>query len=155
MNIIKSDIVSPAYDVLWDDTTDVIKGATPRDILILVNTFSPDNSESGQLQKMLEACKLSPEQYNIIQLDKGKMVAWHQLRELLDPKIIFMIGILPSQLGISSLFRLNAPNRFNDRVWLPTVSLSELEQNKALKQQLWNEGMKPLFIDAPVFKTRD
>ena len=147
MNIIKTDIVSPEYDILWDDISDVTKDAAPRDILILVNTFTPGSQESGQLQKMLEACKLATEKYNIIQLDADRMVAWYQLREKLDPKIIFLIGILPSQLGISSLFRLNAPNRFNDRTWLPTVSLTELEQNKALKQQLWTDGMKPVFVD--------
>jgi len=145
MNIIKTAIVDPAYDVLWEDISGITKDATPKDILILVNTFAPESSEKGQLLKMLDACKLAPDQYNIIQLEQDKMVAWHQLRQLLHPKIIFLIGILPSQLGISSLFRLNAPNRFNDRVWLTTVSLNELEQNKALKQQLWTDGMKVVF----------
>ena len=154
MNIIKSDVVSPKFDVLWDNIADITAGLVPKDVLIIVKTFALESAEKGQLLKMLEACKLAAEQYNIIQLDNDKMVAWHQLRERLDPKIIFLIGILPSQLGISSLFRLNAPNRFNDRVWLATVSLSELEQNKALKQQLWTDGMKPVFVDAPIQLTR-
>ncbi len=147
MNIIKSDIVSPEYDVLWDDIGALVQGASPRDILILVNTFAPGGTEEPQLLKMLEACKLTPAQYNIIQLDNNKVVAWHQLRERLDPRIIFLIGILPAQLGISSLFVLNAPNRFNDRIWLPTISLAGLEQNPDAKKHLWTNGMRPIFVD--------
>ncbi len=145
MNIIKTDLVSPDFDILWDDITEITGGLVQKDVLIIVNTFAPESTEKAQLIKMLEASKLVPEQYNIIQLGGDTRVAWHQLRERLGPKIIFLIGIRPSQLGISSLFQLNAPNRFNDCVWLPTVSLSELEKNPEAKKQLWNDGMKVVF----------
>ena len=145
MNIIKSDLISSEYDVLWADISGVVKDATPRPVLILVNAYSSGSSEGPQLLKMLEACKLVPEQYNIIQINKDQQVAWHKLRDLLDPKIVFLIGILPSQLGISSLFRINAPNHFNDTVWLPTLSITELEQRPDVKKQLWVDGIKPVF----------
>ncbi len=148
MNIIKSDLVSAAHDVMWEDISGVVKDAGKRPVLILTQTYQPGSSEGTQLLKMLEAAKLQPEQYNIIQLEKDKIVAWHQLRERLNPDIIFLMGIHPSQLGISSLFRLNAPNRFNDRVWLPTLSLAELEQRPDVKKQLWLDGMKPVFVDS-------
>ncbi len=152
MNIINSDMVSPVYDVFWDEVSSVVKDAGPRNILILVNTFAPGGNEELQLRKMLDACKLPPEEYNIIQLESGRQVAWHQLRERLDPKVVFLIGILPAQLGISSLFMLNAPNRFNDRIWLATLSLAELEQNAEAKKQLWVNGMKPIFVDGLLHK---
>ncbi len=145
MNIINTDIVNPEYDVLWDELAEAVKDLPAKDILILVNTFTPGGTEEAQLQKMLLACKLLPESYNILQLEKDKLIAWHRLREWIDPKIVFLIGILPSQLGISSLFKLNAPNHFNDRTWLATVSLNELELNPEAKKQLWNEGMKVVF----------
>ena len=149
MNIIKSDVVSAVYDVMWDDASDVIKGAAERPILVLVQKYE-NATESAQLRKMLDAAQLSPEQYNIIELEKGKMVAWHRLREALNPQTIFLLGVVPSQLGISSLFRLNAPNHFNDRVWLATLSLSELEQRPDVKKQLWLDGMKPIFVDSTI-----
>ena len=148
MNIIKTDVVSVANDVMWDDISAVTGELQKKTILILVGTYQPDSSEGAQLVKMLEAAKLTPGQYNLIQLEQHQVVPWYKLREHLAPEIIFLIGILPSQLGISSLFRLNAPNHFNDRVWLPTLSLSDLEQRPDIKKQLWLDGMKPVFVDA-------
>src|SRR5205823_5617738 len=102
------------------------------------------SASDAQLQKMLDGAELKEEQYNVIRLADKQLVAWHQLREHLFPKIIFLVGVLPSQLGISAIFSINVPNNFNDRLWLPTVSISELESAKELKLQLWNNGMKPL-----------
>lgn len=147
MNIIKSNLISSEYDILWEDIAPVVKDATPRPILILTNAYTEGGPEDTQLLKMLDACKLAPEQYNIIRINNGQQAAWHKLRELLSPKIIFLIGILPSQLGISSLFRINAPNHFNNCIWLPTLSINELEQRPDIKKQLWQEGMKPVFVD--------
>jgi len=148
MNIIKSDLVSAAHDVMWDDISGVVKDAGKRPVLILVQTYQAGGNEATLLSKMLEKAELQPEKYNIIQLDKDKIVAWHQLRERLNPDIIFLIGVAPAQLGISSLFMLNVPNHFNDRAWLPTFSLAELEQRPDVRKQLWNDGMKPLFVDS-------
>ena len=146
-NIIKTDIVNNKYDVLWDDISGVVKDAATRPVLIVVNGCEQGSTEDIQLQKMLDACKLAPGQYNIIRLEKDGQVAWHRLRERLDPKIIFLIGVSPVQLGIAAFFKLNEPNNFNDRVWLPTVGINELEQHKDVKTHLWNSGMKPVFID--------
>jgi len=147
MNIIKSDLVSSEYDVLWQDIGQIVKNATPKPVMVLINTYPPGSPDETQLLKMLEVSKLSPEQYNIVQIEKNTPVAWHKLRDQLDPKVVFLIGILPAQLGISSLFKLNAPNHFNDRIWLATLSLGELEQFPDVKKQLWTNGMKPIFVD--------
>ena len=150
MNIIKSDLVSSESDVLWEDIPVAMHAAVVKPVLILVNAYTPESSEGPQILKMLDACKLNPEQYNILQINKNQRIAWHKLREQVDPQIIFLIGVLPSQLGISSLFRMNVPNHFNDRIWLATLSISELEQHPDVKKQLWAEGMKPVFIDGPL-----
>ena len=146
MNIIKSDLVEAKHDVLWNDISLVIKDAIPAPVLVLVNDSEPNAAAADQVQKMLGACKLAPSQYNIIYQRSDEQIAWHQLRDRLDPKIIFLIGILPSQLGVSALFKLNEPNHFNDRVWLPTISTAELEQYPDIKKQLWTGGMHPIFI---------
>jgi len=147
MNIIKSDIINSEYDAFWEDISPVTKDAVQRPVLILVNQYEAGSTEEVQLMKMLAACELTTEQYNLITLQQDDKAAWHQLREKLNPKFIFLIGILPSQLGISSMFRLNEPNNFNDRIWLPTLSINELEQYKETKKQLWVNGISPVFIN--------
>jgi hypothetical protein len=150
MNLYNSAIVTTKYDVLWDDISALTDNALPKPVLVIINEYKPGSNEEEQLKKMLEvekSCNLRPEQYNIIFLKEGQMAAWHQIREALDPKIILLFGILPTQLGIASLFALNAPNNFDNRVWIPTHQLSAIEQNTALKSLLWNGGMKPIFKD--------
>ena len=148
MNIIKTSIIDPGTDVFWagpslQDTAEV----TERPILVLVNEYADGSNEEAQLLKMLDACGLKGEQYHILQVAKDQKTAWHQLRERHQPKVVFLIGVMPAQLGITAMFQLHTPNNFNDRVWLPTLSLSELEQQPAVKKQLWMNGMKPVFVD--------
>ncbi len=150
MNIIKTELVDAHYDMLWDDITTFTGNAMPKPVLVIVNTYRAGNAEEMQLKKMLDACNLLPEQYNILQMEYGQMVAWHQLRDRLHPEIIFLIGVLPSQLGISALFSMNYPNSFDGKTWLATVSMDELEKNAEVKKQLWQNGMKPIFIERPL-----
>lgn len=145
--LIQSDIVPAANDVFWKEVTELVAGKESKSILVITNKLDAGSSEMQQLQKMLDACKLTPDQYNLLMLDNGQTAAWHMLREKLNPKIIFLIGIMPAQLGISALFRLNEPNNFNDRIWLASISLKDLDQNPEIKKQLWLNGMKPVFLD--------
>jgi 2-succinyl-5-enolpyruvyl-6-hydroxy-3-cyclohexene-1-carboxylate synthase len=150
VNIIRSEVISNKYDVLWDDVSGATGDAQPKTVLILVSECEKDSVEDQQLLKMLGACKLTDEQYNIIRLQKDQQIAWHRLREKLEPKIVFLIGVMPVQLGISAFFKLNEPNNFGDCTWLPTLSIRELEQFADVKKQLWISGMKPLFVDNPL-----
>jgi hypothetical protein len=145
MNLFNTDIITSANDALWADVSAVVKGQSPKPVLIVTNRFEAGTPEEAQLKKMLEACGLTGEQYNVVHLADGQKAAWYQLREQLAPKAVFLIGVHPAQLGIAALFVLNQANNFDSRVWLPTVSLSELGRNDALKVQLWNNGMKPIF----------
>src|SRR4051812_34819706 len=97
VNIIKSGIVDAGYDELWKYPAYGAGEIAQKPVLIITNVSEPDSTEILQLQKMLEACKLQPQQYNIIRLADGQMAAWHHLREQVQPKIIFLIGILPAQ----------------------------------------------------------
>ena len=147
ISLIKSDVVPATYDELWADISSMVAGKPPAGTLVIVNAYSKGSIEEMQLKKMLDACGLTGGHYNIIMLADGQPAAWHGLREKLEPKFVFLIGISPVQLGISSLFNLNEPNHFSDCVWLPTVSLRELEQHAEVKKQLWQNGMKPMFVD--------
>jgi len=147
MNLIRTDLVDTATDVFWEDVSQLTKEAATRPLLVLVKTYAPGSADGSQLQKMLDACGLKQEQYHIIQMSEDEKASWPGLREQLDPKVIFLIGVMPAQLGISALFQAHVANNFNDRIWLPTLSLAELEQQPAIKKQLWTGGMKPVFVD--------
>ncbi len=150
MNLYNSAIVPTKYDVLWEDISKLTVNAQSKPVLVITHEYQPGSNEEEQLKKMMEvdrSCDLRPEQYNVICLREGQMAAWHHIREKLNPKIILLFGVLPSQLGIASLFVINAPNNFDNRIWLPTHLLSAIEQTTALKSQLWNGGMKPIFKD--------
>jgi len=58
---------------------------------------------------------------------------------------VILAGILPIQLGISAMFRLNEPNKYGDCIWIPTLALTELDKLPEMKKQLWNMGLKPVF----------
>jgi len=146
INIIKTDVIDSRYDAFWNNVPIEMTENTPKPVLVICDCAA-NTPENIQLQKMLDACKLQPEQYNIVRLQKNEQIAWYRLREQLDPKVIFLIGVSPSQLGISASFILHAPNNFSDCTWLPTLSISELEQHADVKRQLWQNGMKPVFID--------
>ncbi len=147
MNIIKSDIVGSEHDVFWEDISASIEQMEPRPLLVIANHAEDDSVSVAQLQKMLDASGLSAGQYNIVLLGKGQQMAWHQLRHRLQPHMVFLVGVLPADLGVSVLLRLNEPNRFNDTIWLPTLSINDLAQHADVKKQLWVSGMKPLFVD--------
>jgi len=147
MQTITTNIIDPATDIFWEQQLAIADNLQAKPVLILVTPFKPDGSDEIQLQKMLGAAGLTPEQYNVIQLTTDQKAAWHRLREALNPKFIFLIGIAPAQLGIASMLLQNMPNNFNDCIWLPTLSIDELEQHPAVKKQLWGSGMKPIFVD--------
>ncbi|MCD6013074.1 MAG: hypothetical protein K0Q79_2936 [Flavipsychrobacter sp.] len=153
MDIIKTQVVDTKYDELWSDSSALVGNMPVKPVLIIVNNYDAGGIEEIQLKKMLDACKLTPQQYNILQLSERQMVAWHQLRDQLQPDIIFLIGVLPSQLGVSALFSLNSANSFDGKTWLPTLSINELEKNQDIKKQLWINGMKPVLVDNPLLTT--
>ncbi len=150
MNIIITDTVDTKFDPLWNELPDHIAALGKKPVLVIANEPAPDTAELQQQQKTIDACEMAPEKYHIIRMKQDELMSWNRLREALDPKIIFLIGIMPTQLGISALFSLNNLNNFDGRIWLPTITTGELEMHKDLKKQLWNNGMKPLLKDKSI-----
>ncbi|MGN6568978.1 MAG: hypothetical protein ACTHJ0_13545 [Flavipsychrobacter sp.] len=145
-NIINTNIVKQDWDSFWQELKDPGNSVTKK-VLIISSPFASNSAEDMQLQKMLQACKLSTEDYNLFQIPDNQNFAWHKLREHFKPKMILLLGISPQDLGISALFKFNEACLFNDVLWLATVSLSAMEQQPDLKVQLWNSGLKPIFVE--------
>lgn len=148
-NIIGSKIISSEYDAFWSEFKLPADLNEQAPTLVLCTWHAAGSAEDVQLRKMMQACKLAETDYNIVQTEEGKAIAWHQLRDRLKPKYVILLGISPHQLGISATFHLYTPNRFNDCTWIAGPSLAELEQQPEAKKQLWLHGLKPAFVDTP------
>ncbi len=149
-NIIQSKIISSEWDAFWLDLDANAAQLAPKDVLVLSLPYSAGSAEDVQLQKMLQACQLNDAVYHILQLSEDRFTAWHKLKDQLQPKQVLLLGITPAQLGISVMFRLFGPNRFNDCIWIPGLSLTEMEKQPDSKKQLWVNGLKPVFVDKTV-----
>jgi hypothetical protein len=142
-DIIDTPIVTSNWDAFWQ------AGALPQpvDVLVVSQPYEAGSKEETQLHKMLQACLLDLRQCHILHLTAEENIAWHQLRDAATPKAVLLLGIHPQQLGISAMFRLFTPNKFDDRIWVASPSLAELELQPDAKKQLWVNGLKPVFVD--------
>lgn len=145
LNIINSKLVNSSFDAFWNE--DAATADKTADTLIICTPYAPGGSEEQQLLKMLQACSLKPEDYVIVQLAEGQELSWHIIRDKVKATNIITLGITTQQLGISAMFRFNEPNRFNGCMFIPTLSLPELEKQTEVKKQLWLSSLKPVFVD--------
>jgi len=145
--IIETDILSDEWNTFWDSLSETKGPLEPKKVLIISSSYGPESTEAVQLQRMMQACNLQEQQYNIIQLNDNEDIAWHQLQFHLKPVVAILLGIQPARLGISAMFRINEPNRYDECIFIPSLSLSELETTPEVKKQLWLQGLKPVFVD--------
>lgn len=144
--LLNTDIIKNSNDVFWNDIAGITNGMECLPVLVISKPLI-DEAQQLQLQKMMQACKLSDKDYNLLTLTENQNIAWHKLRDKLSPQYIILLGITPEQLGISIFFMPHQVNRFDDRSWLPTLSIPELELQPDVKKHLWNYGLKPVFIE--------
>lgn len=140
-------LVESHWDVFWEDCPATVKTLEQKDTLVISLPFAAGGPEEQQLHKMLAACKLAHTDYNVIQLEASSSVAWHKLREQCGATKVLLLGILPAQLGVSALFIPHAVNHFDEALWIPTISLTQLMDNAALKQQLWVNVFQPVYLE--------
>ena len=147
MNIINTEVITNAQDVFWQAPV-ATTYMEARPVLVISADYGAGSAEEEQLTGILGAgCRLLTEQYNIITLAPDQQMAWHRLREQLQPNVVLLFNVSPQQLGISALFRLNEINSFDGAFWAPSLSLTQIMQDKALKGHIWNNALKPLFVD--------
>ena len=145
-DIFHSPIVPASQDAFWAPLPANVSAMQPKDTLVLSTVFAPGSAEENQLHKMLGACKITPADYNVVQFQTTQQLPWHQLKELLKPTKVLLLGLMPAQLGISALFIPHEVNRFNEVVWMPTFGLDNLLTNTALKQHLWANVFQKVYF---------
>ena len=147
MNILNTDIVNSTEDIYWDEIPRISQNQ-PKPVLILSAEYLPGSNEDDQLRAIMNAgCKLTADQYNVVLMTPNEKIAWRQLRQAVQPRVVLLFNVTPANLGISALFRLNELNNFDGCFWIPTFSLERISQDKELKGYLWNNSLKPLFVN--------
>lgn len=147
MNIITSDILTTEYDIFWQDAGSYLEHLSPAPVLAITETLQPGSAEHTLLLKMLEACKLTPAQYNIVSVPAKSRVAWHKMCNALQPKVVLLLGMMPASLGVSALMKYCEYNHFDQAIWLPGPSAASMVQQPPVKIQYWNNALKPLFLE--------
>jgi hypothetical protein len=146
-NIISSKIVTNTWDTFWNDPSEFLKGLSPRPILVLSLALPKESAEETQLMKLLQACQLQEQDYNLLFLQDDTRIAWHQLKDRLQVKTVVLFGVSPEQLGVSVQFMPYQVSRFNDCSWIPAGPVNQFMDNKDIKNHLWTYGLKPVFVD--------
>jgi len=145
MNIITTKIISATKDVLWDSLPESINALPQKPVLVITNNMEVAGAEQELLLKLIAGCEIMPQQYHHIMLTNDESLSWAQLHHKLNPFIVFILGVLPSRLGVSALFKINEPNHYDGTIWLPTLSVKDVFSDTNFKTQLWVEGLKPIF----------
>jgi hypothetical protein len=145
-DIISTDIIPEKWNTIWEEN-DEVNALGNRPILIITLRYKPGSEESVQLQKIVEACKIKEEQYNLLTIGENQVISINYLFAKCKPETVLFLGIQPIQLGISAQFALNKPNKFNNSIFIPALSLSDMEQQPQMKARLWNDALKPIFIE--------
>ncbi len=134
------------HDVFWTNEWLKTKSLSAKPVLFMT-VRNEREEDTVLLQKIIEACRLQPELYQVVELDEKDRIAWHYLREELGIATLVLFGIEPAQLGVSAHLMPHQTNRFDQCNWIPTASMQQIAAQPELKAHLWNYGLKPVFID--------
>jgi hypothetical protein len=120
-------------------------GNNQRNILIIVANdtapFLPD-AELAFLTSVLSACKLSLADVAII--NTHSLPSAEGIAERVECKNVLLFGIEPLAIGLPIHFPHFQLQQFNKRTYLAAPLLNQIENDKAVKLQLWN-SLKALF----------
>lgn len=110
-------------------------------IAILVNDkeaiYLPDDQLSFLLG-ILTACKLTMADVAIINLDKNKLCTYKEITNSLKSETVLLFGLNPDTVSLPLQFPPYQIQQFNNQIYLSSVSLSQLQTDKAEKTKLWN-----------------
>jgi hypothetical protein len=144
MELYNSQLIPAAEDELWDSSI-VIPAFQHEKMVVLSQPFGVNSAEAQTLEKMMAACKLSPQDYAVIQLKNDQRLSLQTLRTAGAPQKLLLLGIHPQQFGIQALLPLNTCQSFGEGLIIVGSSLSEIVAQPALKRAIWEQGLKPCF----------
>src|SRR5690606_39666743 len=93
--ILNTEIIDTETDIFWENNVELTKYTPQRQVLIISVYYTENSTEHTQLTKILDACQLGAEAYNIVQLPGNEKMAWHHLKNTLRRQTLSRLGLIP------------------------------------------------------------
>lgn len=110
--------------------------------LIIKASSINEVEDLAQLEKILAACNLRNTDYKIYSLTND----WSYFRNAESIKEVLLFGISEQDLNLNIQMPFNQPVKFDNRVWIKTVSITDVMQSREIKNNLWQNALKPHFV---------
>ncbi len=140
-------LVETSTNTVPEPATTRFLGNNKKNILVMVNheqmPFLPD-TELNFLSSILGACKLSLADIAVVNFHPDGASKVPQTFGQLEPQKVLLFQVDPLSIGLPINFPWFQVQDFDKRKYLYSPSLTEIEQDKTLKQKLWN-SLKNMF----------
>lgn len=110
-------------------------------VLVFIPAYNNREEEEVQLQKILKACGLQPDNYAIIVGENH----WSDFRQLENVQHVLLFGMPEQALGLAVQLPPNKITAFDGRSWIKTYNITDLMRNQQAKNELWQQALKPHF----------
>ena len=110
--------------------------------LVLIQMPKNESEETAQLEKILSACRIQKEDYKV----EREIKSWSFYRQIEQIKEVILFGISEKDLNLDIQLISNQINKFDGRVFIKTASLAEMMANQFIKNELWQNALKPHFV---------
>lgn len=110
--------------------------------LVLIPPPVNEMEEYIQLEKMLTACKLTKEDYKVELHSRD----WNYYRTYENIKEVLLFGIAEKELNIGVQLIGNHINKFDNRIFIKSISIAQLANSQQDKNNLWQNALKPHFV---------
>lgn len=128
----------------------VFLGNNAKKIVVLINSsqaiYLPDE-ELNFLLGILTACKLSMADIALVNVAKNPSISYTEITGQFKAEKIILFGTEPEAIGLPLEFPHYQIQKFNNQVYLSSVSLNGLQADKEEKLKLWN-CLKKIFLPA-------
>jgi len=136
----RNEIVSVQLPTISDGTEKLY--ATIKNLIVTAPYVDTD-SEQDQLNKILVACKLQPQDFRI----RTGNCSWATIRKFSNIQNILLFGVSEKDLGINCYIPENQIIEFDERRWVRTFAIDRFLTDATAKNTLWQQALKPLYID--------
>lgn len=147
--IIKNDIISsvPVKEIQAKTIINSL-GENKGNILFLVNNdqnkFLADD-EMKLLSDLLTACKITMADIALVNYHQHPELNYQELSHQFQPKKVLIFGITTSELQLPFTIPFFQIQKFQEKIYMVSPSLSDFLNNKELKMSLWN-SLKKIFL---------
>lgn len=109
---------------------------------LVFSTPIEKEEEKILLVNILTACQLKTDDYLVV----PQPLLYAHFNAVPHIKEVLIFGIPGQELGLSVSFPYNFCFPFNERIIIKTGTIAEIMANKQLKNELWQNALKPHFI---------